>query len=81
MLKRSSLNSFLTIKVDKCGKNKHNAGDRKLSKVQEKVRGMLEAELIKWLFGFSIIKLSFQLRYYRMNNNSKRDISFICAYA
>ena len=77
------MNSFLTIKVDKCGKNKHDAGARKLSKVQEKVRGMLEAEFMKWLFGFSIIKLSFQLRYYRMNpnNNSKRDISFIYAHA
>ena len=77
MLKRSSVNSFLTIKVDKCGKNKHDAGARKLSKVHEKVREMLKAEFMKRLFAFSIIKPSFQLRYYRMNNNSKRDISFI----
>lgn len=74
-------NLFLTIKVDKCDKNKHDAGARKLSKVQEKVRGMLKAEFMEWLFGFSIIKLSFQLRYYRMNNTSKRDISFIYAEA
>ena len=41
---------------------------------------MLKAEFMKlWLFRFSIIKLSFQLRYYRMNENSKRDISFIYA--
>ena len=40
---------------------------------------MLKAEFMKWLFRFSIINLSFQLSYYRMNNNSKRDISFICA--
>ena len=44
MLKRSSVNSFLTVKVDKCGKNKHDAISRKLSKAQEKVRGMLKAE-------------------------------------
>ena len=41
---------------------------------------MLKAEFMKlWLFRFSIIKLSFQLRYYRMNENSKCDISFIYA--
>ena len=44
VLKRSSVNSFLTVKVDKCGKNKHDAISRKLSKAQEKVQGMLKAE-------------------------------------
>ena len=44
VLKRSSVNSFLTVKVDKGGKNKHDAISRKLSKAQEKVRGMLKAE-------------------------------------
>ena len=55
------MNSFLTVKVDKCGKNKHNAISRKLSKAKEKVRGMLKAEFMKWLSLFSIIKLSLGL--------------------
>ena len=79
VLKTSSVNSFLTVKVDKCGQNKHNAISRKLSKAQQKVWGMLKAELIKWLFCSCIIKLRFQLRYLLcMNTNyySKRDISF-----
>ena len=42
---------------------------------------MLKTEFMKWLFRFSIIKPRFQLRYYRMNNNSKRDISFFYADA
>ena len=50
--------------------------ENSVSKAQEKVRGMLNAEFMKWPFHFSIIKLRFQLRYYRANNNSKRDISF-----
>ena len=47
VLKRSSVNSFLTVKFDKCSKNKHNAISRKLSNAQEKVRGMLKAEFMK----------------------------------
>ena len=67
------MNSFLTVKVDKCGKTKQDAITRKL--------GMLKAEFMKWLFRFNMITLSFQLKYYRMNNNSKRDISFFCTDA
>ena len=55
------MNSFLTVKFDKCGKNKHDAVSRKLSNAPEKVRGMLyKAEFmkLKWLFRFCIIKLS-----------------------
>ena len=36
---------------------------RKVSNAQEKVRGMLRAEFMKWIFRFTIIKLRFQLRY------------------
>ena len=56
----------------------HNPWDTK------QVRGMLKAKFRKWLFRFSTMKLSFQLRsvrYYRMNNNSKRDKIFIYADA
>ena len=67
-LKRRSVNSFLTVKFDKCGKNKHDVISRKLSKAQEKVRGTVKTELMKWPFCFNIIKLRFQLRYYGMNN-------------
>ena len=63
MLKRSSVNSFLTAKFDKCGKNKHDVFPRKASKAQEKVEGILRAEFMKWLFRFGIIKLRLQLRY------------------
>ena len=56
VLKRSSVNSFLTAKFDKCGKNKHDVFPRKASNAQEKVRGMLKAEFMKWLFRFDIIK-------------------------
>ena len=55
MLKRSSVNSFLTVKSDKCGKNKHEAISRKLSKAQEKIQGMLKVEFMKCFFRFSII--------------------------
>jgi len=44
VLKRSFVNSFVTVKFGKCGKNKHDAIFRKLSKAQEKVRGMLKAD-------------------------------------
>ena len=37
---------------------------------------MLKAEFMKWVFRFSVIKLRLQLRYQRMNNNSKCDINF-----
>ena len=37
VLKRSSVNSFLTFKVDKCGKNKLDAMSRKLSEAQANV--------------------------------------------
>ena len=36
---------------------------RKVSNAQEKVRGMLKAEFMKWIFRFAIIKLRLQLRY------------------
>ena len=62
-IKKSSVNSFLTAKLDKCGKNKHDVIPRKVSNAQEKVRGMLKAEFMKWLFHFGIIKLRLQLRY------------------
>ena len=43
---------------------------------KEKVRGMLRAEFMNWIFRFAIIKLRLHLRYWRMNNNSKREINF-----
>ena len=49
------MNSFLIVKVDKCGKNKHDAISRKLSKAQEKVWGMLKAEFMKWLFRSALL--------------------------
>ena len=55
MLKRKSVNSFLIAKFDKCGKDKHDVFPRKVSNTQEKVRGMLKAEFMKWLFPFGII--------------------------
>ena len=36
---------------------------RKVSNDQEKVRGMLKAEFMKWIFRFAIITLRLQLRY------------------
>ena len=57
------MNSIVTAKFDKCGKNRHNGFSRKVSNVQEKVRGMLKAEFMKWIFRFAIIKLRLQLRY------------------
>ena len=57
------MNSFLTAKFDKCGKNKHEVFSREVSYAQEIVRGMLKAEFMKWLFRFGIIKLRLQLRY------------------
>ena len=61
MLKKSSVrNSFLTAKFDKCGKNKHDVFPGKVSNAQEKVREMLKAEFMKWLFRFGIIKLRLQ---------------------
>ena len=36
---------------------------RKVSNAQEKVRGMLKAEFMKWICRFTIIKLRLQLRY------------------
>ena len=41
--KRSSVNSFVTVKFDKRGTNKHDATSRKLSYAQEKVRRMLNS--------------------------------------
>ena len=63
VIKRSSVNSFLTAKFDKCGKNKYDVFPRKVSNAQENVREMLKAEFMKWLFRFGIIKLRLQLRY------------------
>ena len=57
------MNSFLTAKYDKFGKNKHDVFPRKVSNAQEKVRGMPKAELVKWLFRLGIIKLMLELRY------------------
>ena len=57
------MNSFLTAKFDKFGKNKHDVIPRKVSNAQEKVRGMLKAEFMKWLFRLGTIKLRPQLRY------------------
>ena len=57
------MNSIVAAKFDKCGKNKRDVFSRKVSKAQEKVRGMLKAEFMKWIFRFAIIKLRFQLRY------------------
>ena len=56
------MNSFLTATFDKCGKNKHDVFSRKVSNAQEKVRGMLEAEFMKWLVRFGIVELRLQLR-------------------
>ena len=55
VLKRSSVNSIVTAKFDKRGKNKHDVFSRKVSNAQEKVRGMLKAEFMKWIFRFAII--------------------------
>ena len=38
-------------------KKKHDVFSRKVSNAQEKVRGMLKAEFMKWIFRFAIIKL------------------------
>ena len=57
------MNSIVRAKFDKCGKNEHDVFSRKVSNAQEKVRGMLEAEFMKWIFRFAIIKLRLQLRY------------------
>ena len=57
------MNSIVTAKFDKCGKNKHDVFTRKVSNTQEKVRGMLKAEFMKWIFRFAVIKLRLQLRY------------------
>ena len=57
------MNSIVTAKFDKCGKNKHDVFSRKVSNADEKVRGMLKVEFIKWIFRFAIIKLRLQLRY------------------
>ena len=62
-----------------CKQRKHDTISRKLSQAQEKVREMLKAEFMKWLFRFSILR--FQLRYYSINSNSKRDISVFYADA
>ena len=69
----------MTVKVDKCYKNKYDAISRKLSKAQENVRGILKAEFMKLIFHVSInyFKLWFQLRYYPMNNNVQNVTSFI----
>ena len=50
------MNSFLTAKFDKYGKNKHDVFSRKVSNAQEKVRGMLKAEFIKWLLCTSLVE-------------------------
>ena len=63
MLERTAVNSFLTAKFDKYDKNKHDAISTKLSNGEEKVRGMLKAEFMKWLFRFDIIKFRLQMRY------------------
>ena len=44
-------------------KNKHAVFARKVSNAQEKVRGKLKAEFMKWIFRFPITKLRLQLRY------------------
>ena len=54
------MNSIVTAKFDKCGKNKHDVFSRKVSNAQEKVREMLKAEFMKWIFPFAIVKLRFQ---------------------
>ena len=54
---KKKLREFLTVKFDKCSRNKHDAISRKVSNAQKKVRGMLNAEVMKWLLRFSIIKL------------------------
>ena len=64
--KKKLRNSFLTAKFYKCGKNKHDVFN-----AQEK--GMLKAELMKWLFRFGIIKLRLQLRYQRMTGAYKQE--------
>ena len=64
MLKRSSVNSIVTAKFNKCGKKTNmRFFSRKVSNAQEKVWGMLKAEFMKWIFRFAIIKLRLQLRY------------------
>ena len=57
------MNSIVTAKLDKCGKNEHDLFSRKVSNAQEKARGMLKAEFMKMVFRFAIIKLRLQLRY------------------
>ena len=57
VLKRSSVNSIVAAKFDKCGKNKHDVFSSKVSNAQE------DAEFMKWIFVFAIIKLRLQLRY------------------
>ena len=68
------MNSIVTAKFDKCGKNKHDVFSRKVPNAQEKVRGMLKAVFMKWIFRFAIIKLRLQLRY--LAYNLKREINF-----
>ena len=41
---------------------------RKVSNAQEKVRGMLKAEFMKWIFRFAIIKLRLQLTQHEIMN-------------
>ena len=65
MPKRSSVNSFLTAKFDKCDKNKHDVFSGKVSNAHEKVQGMLKAEILV----SALLNL-------RLNNNSKREINF-----
>ena len=41
------MDSIVTAKFDKCGKKQTRFFSRKVSNVQEKVRGMLKAEFMK----------------------------------
>ena len=42
VLKRSAVNLFLTVKFDKCGKNKHDVTSKKLSPAQEYERCLVQ---------------------------------------
>ena len=53
------MNSIVTAKFDKCGKNKHDVFSRKVSNAQEKVRGMLKAEFMNGFFVSPLLNLGF----------------------
>ena len=73
------MNSFLKVKVDKCGKKSTILFLVNYPRINKKFEQYPKAEFIKWFFHFNIIKLRFKRRYHHMNNNSKCDINFFQA--